>query len=381
MMIRIFFLLLLTSAAHAQKSVTIEVSVVDRKDIPLTIKLSKPSKNSYGLFNAVSGKSYPLQWNGDSATFILGDLIPAGQALTLTVKKINSPSTLVLKKTDSTVTAMKNGKPVFVYNINEVRPPADSPSFYKRSGFIHPLYTPSGQVITDAFPSNHAHQHAVFHAWTNTTYKGKHVDFWNQHQKQGTVGNAKLISMKEGPAYSEIVTRQEYIGLAFGTILEEFWTIRIFNTSEKTIFDIDIRQKNITNDTLHLEKYIYGGMAFRGSAHWDSYNKKSFTGKWTLFTSEGLRDSLANHTKAKWVMVTGQINGLPSTAIVISHPSNFRYPQKIRVHPEMPYWVYSPVVDEGFKMAPGDLYSARYRYFITDQQPNFSTIKAVSDSW
>ena len=380
-MFRIFLLLFLAGTVNAQKTVTIPASIADRNDLPIYLKLDRPSKSNFGLFNPATGNTYPLQWNGDSAVFILGDLIPAGQTVSLSIKKYSSKENVRFTKTDSNVTVVRKGKPVFVYNIAEVMPPPDSPSFYKRSGFIHPLYTPSGEVITDAFPSNHAHQHAVFHAWTNTTYKGKHVDFWNQHQKQGTVGHAKLISLTEGPVYAEMVTRQEYIGLAFGTILEEFWTIRIYNTANVNLFDLFIRQTNISTDTLHLEKYIYGGMAFRGSAQWDPFNKKQFKERWSLLTSEGLKDSLANHKPAKWVMVTGNINGKPSSAIVIGHPTNFRYPQKIRVHPEMPYWVFSPVIDEGFNMAPGGIYTARYRYLITNQSPGFSTIKAVSDSW
>jgi hypothetical protein len=386
MMIRILLLLLVASTVYAQKTVSIDASPVVRIHVPIFIKISKPSDHNYGLLNASTGKTYPLQWSGDSAVFIPSDTIPAGQSPTLSLKKLSNKRVkaleiIQLKKTQGTVTVLRHGVPVFVYNIAELMPPADSPAYYKRSGFIHPLYTPSGRVITDAFPSTHAHQHALFHAWTNTNYKGKHVDFWNQHQKQGTVGNAKLISLKEGLVYAELVTKQEYIGLAFGTILEEFWTIRIYNSFDKTIFDIAIRQQNITQDTLHLDKYIYGGMAFRGSEQWDKFNKKTFQEKWSLLTSEGIRDTLANNTAAKWVMVTGHISGIASTATVIGHPSNFRYPQKIRVHPEMPYWVFSPVIDEGFKMPPGAFYNARYRYLITDEPPTSATIQSVSDSW
>jgi hypothetical protein len=38
---------------------------------------------------------------------------------------------------------------------------------------------------------------------------------------------------------------------------------------------------------------------------------------------------------------------------VFNHPSNYRYPQAIRVHPNFPYWAYAPVVDGPFTIDPG----------------------------
>jgi Methane oxygenase PmoA len=381
-MVRIFFLLLIPVSIRAQQNVTIPSSTSARFDIPIYIHLAKPSDHNYGLYNSNSGKTYPVQWFADSAVFILSDSLPAGQSIQLSlIRSRQKTKPVQFKKSQRSVTVIRKDKPVLVYNIAEILPPADSPSYYKRSGFIHPVYTPKGKIVTDAFPSNHAHQHALFHAWTHTTFKGRHVDFWNQHKKEGTVGNAKLISTKEGPVYSEMVTKQEYISLAHGVILSEYWTIRIYNTQEQQIFDISVRQENITNDTLHLLKYIYGGMAFRGSAHWDRFNKKEFEANWSVLTSEGLKDSLANNSVAKWVTVSGPVEGVMSSSTVIGHPSNFRYPQTIRVHPEMPYWVFSPVIDQGFSIGPGATYTARYRYLITDIPPSKASIQAVSDAW
>ncbi len=336
-----------------------------------------------GLYNSISKNTYPLQWiNKEQAIFILTDTIVAGKQLLLVIKKIGKQQHNVrITKDEKEVRVSITDKPVFTYHIAEVAPPPDSPSYYKRSGFIHPLYTPGGQILTDDFPSNHAHQHAVFHAWTNTTYKGKHVDFWNQHQQSGTVQHVSVLRITEGPVFSELETRQEYESLQFGTVLSEIWTLRVYNVSSQFIFDLDILQENISKDTLFLEKYIYGGMAFRGSKQWDKFNKTAFKENWSLLTSEGLKDSTANHTAAKWVMVTGNINGKPSTATVFNHPSNFRYPQKIRVHPEMPYWVYSPVVDLPFNIPPRGKYTARYRYYLTNESPSTQQIQAVTFGW
>lgn len=77
-------------------------------------------------------------------------------------------------------------------------PPTEIDPVFRRSGFIHPLTTPSGLVVTDDFPPDHAHQHGVFFAWVNTTFDGRHVDFWNQKERTGRVGHA---AMDNGPTF------------------------------------------------------------------------------------------------------------------------------------------------------------------------------------
>ncbi len=272
-------------------------------------------------------------------------------------------------------------KPVFFYHTAIAEPPADSPAYYKRSGFIHPLYSPGGTIMTDDFPSNHAHQHGVFHAWTNNTYKKEHVDFWNQHQGTGTVRHKEVVSQATGPVFSELRTKQEYISLKYGVVLEEEWTIRIYPFADYFMFDLHIEQTNITRDTLFMNKYIYGGMAFRGSREWDPFNKKYYRNSWNVLTSEGLKDSSANHTSARWVTAFGNINGTMSSATVFNHSSDIRYPQKIRVHPNMPYWVYAPVVDGELFIAPAGKYEAAYRYFISNSLPDNISLERIHENY
>ena len=372
---------LLPLFSYAQ-TVTIPAVPYERQDVPVYISLKKPADKHFGLVHPTNGNVYALQWQGDSAVFIPSDPIPANQSIQFQLKQLRKlPNGVTFQKNNETVIVQKGKKNVFMYQIAELMPPADSPNLYKRSGFIHPLYTPDGLTVTDAFPSNHAHQHAVFHAWTHTRFKGHHVDFWNQHKLEGTVGEAKLISTKTGAVYSEMVTKQNYISLKDGVILSEVWVFRIYNTKNNNLFDLTIRQENITKDTLFLDQYIYGGMAFRGSAQWDPHNKKEFRQKWQVLTSEGIRDTSANNTAAKWVSVSGLINQKPASVTVIGHPSNYRYPQKIRVHPDMPYWVFSPVIDKGFFIPPSGTYSAGYRYLITNQDPSSALINALIDAW
>ncbi|MBC7848489.1 MAG: PmoA family protein [Chitinophagaceae bacterium] len=320
----------------------------------------------YEIVDTKTGKKFAAQLL-DSSTIVF--LMPAIKTLNpaifnLQKSKLVRRSLINVTQSDSGLRVSNNNKPVFFYHTAIVDPPADSPSYYQRSGFIHPLYTPSGVILTDDFPVGHVHQHALFAAWTNTTYRNQFIDFWNQHSKKGTVTHSKIIEVTEGPVCARIKLLLHYVSNEFGKILDEKWTITIYPTKSYFLFDLELDQHNNTTDTLYINKYHYGGMALRGSKHWNPDDKINYQSPWSLLTSEGYRDSAANHTKAKWVDVSGTINKSKAGLTVFNHPTNFRHPQPIRVHPAMPYWVYAPMVDSLFSIAPGASYHAQFRYYV-----------------
>jgi hypothetical protein len=378
----LFILLALPFTAFAQ-TITIDAVSHHRVRTPVAVNMAKPGLGFYGLYDKSNRKTYPLQWqNTEQAWFILDDSLAAGKQKQLELKPAKNPSNSVtLTGYEDGIMVKNNGKPVLFYHTNTAFPPADSPAYYKRSGFIHPLYSPAGKALTDDFPVSHAHQHAVFHAWPETRFRNSHVDFWNQFKQEGTVRHVVVSSRKEGPVFSELKTIQEYLSFEHGVVLRETWTIRVFATAmDHFLYDIFIEQNNVTSDTLFLDKYIYGGMAFRGSKHWDPHNK-AYQNPWHVLTSENLKDSTANHTSPKWVTVSGLVDGIPGSVTVFDHHSNFRYPQKVRVHPSMPYWAYSPVVDGPFVIPPGGTYKAQYRYYVSDHAPPKYLLERIHRDW
>jgi Methane oxygenase PmoA len=379
----LFFFLALPFTAIAQK-ITIDAVNHHRVKSPVPVNITKPGLGFFGLYDKSNGKTYPLQWeNNDRAWFILEDSLAAGKQKQLELKSAKNPSNSVtLSGYEDGIMVKNNGKAVLFYHTNESDPPADSPAYYKRSGFIHPLYSPAGKALTDDFPVTHAHQHALFHSWPETRFRNSHVDFWNQFKQEGTVRHLVVRNRKEGAVFSELTTVQEYISFKHGVVLRETWTIRVFATPmDHFLYDIFIEQENVTTDSLFLDKYIYGGMAFRGSKHWDPQNKKAFQNPWHVLTAENLQDSSANHTSAKWVTASGLIDGIPGSVTVFDHNTNFRYPQKIRVHPTMPYWAYSPVVDGPFIIPPGGKYKAQYRYYVSDITPPKYLLERIHENW
>ena len=77
-------------------------------------------------------------------------------------------------------------KPVLKYQHAVKEAPEGIEPVYRRSGYIHPVFTPSGRVITDDFPPDEPHQHGIFFAWVNTTVAGHNVNFWDPKARHGT---------------------------------------------------------------------------------------------------------------------------------------------------------------------------------------------------
>lgn len=273
-------------------------------------------------------------------------------------------------ETNGMLVMLAGEKEVLRYALAEQWPPDSLPGYYWRSGFIHPLRSPSGIVVTDGFPAGHAHQHGIFMAWVNTLFRGKKVDFWNQQNETGTVGHWMVDTLISGPVFAEAIVRLRHHAFDFGPVLEEEWTVRVFNNTAPFIWEADSRQVNITEDTLHVLGYHYGGMGIRGSRYWNPDDESHFYDTARVLAGAGDTRQAANHSHPGWVALYGYTpSGLAGIA-AIDHPGNFRYPQSVRVHPEMPYFCFAPVADGGFSLAPGAPYHSRYRFLVFDGPPD-----------
>ena len=94
-----------------------------------------------------------------------------------------------------------DGREILRYALKTQFPADTLPAYYQRSGFIHPLKTLEGAVITADFPHGHVHQHGIFHAWTRSHVRDSMIDFWNQQAGLGTIRHKELISNRKWSRY------------------------------------------------------------------------------------------------------------------------------------------------------------------------------------
>ncbi len=379
-LILIFFAL----TVFAQKTqIKIETGDYPRKQSIVELALpSSYNAKAYELKNIKTGKKAILQQKkGNLYTFILPDELAAKSTA---VYQISDVKTLITSK--NIVKILKNtekievkiaGKKLFDYHISTVYPPKGFPEYYARSGFIHPLQSPSGITLTDDFPKGHMHQHGIMMALTNTTFKGEKHDFWNQHSKLANVKHTEVLSVEEGLVFSSFKVKHQHYSLKYGAVLDEIWTVTVYPFQNKFLFDIVSELENITQDTLFANKYHYGGMAFRASKHWNADDSLHFQNKWTIKTNLGDGVSTANAKAAKYVSAFGKINGKTAGLTVFGFPQNLAYPQPIRLHPTMPYFSFSPMVNAAFTIKPHEVFTSKYRYLSYDDLPQEKFIESI----
>jgi len=259
-------------------------------------------------------------------------------------------------------------QPVLNYNYQHIPAPDSLDPLYGRSAHVHPIWTPSGKIVSDEFPPDHAHQSGQFLAYTKAMFEGRETNFWEIKNKKGRVRFHKLISRQEGPVFAELKVEQEHVDLTGPeekVALIETWTIRVWNQTEKQpeywLYDISSEARCASDSPLILPQYRYGGMAIRGGRGWIKETCR-------FLTSNGKTRINGNHDRAHWCDMSGKRENEDAWSgfTILSHPTNFRHPEPVRIHPSMPYMVFTPSVLGDWKIEPGSPNISRYRFLVHD---------------
>jgi hypothetical protein len=229
--------------------------------------------------------------------------------------------------------------------------------------------------VTDEFPPDHLHQSGIFLAFTKTEFKGRQVDFWNLAGGKGRVRNAGYRELAGGNVFGEIGVNHQHVDLTQADesvgvgariggekALDEVWTMRVWPAGMSAgywLLDINSRLTCAGDAPLKLPEYHYGGMAIRAAREWKPDQVR-------FLTSEGDDRLKGNHTRPRWCRVSGAIAGKQAGVTLMTHPGNFRFPEPLRIHPTMPYMVYTPQFLGDWEIKPGVPHVSRYRFVIHD---------------
>lgn len=267
------------------------------------------------------------------------------------------------------LTLSSDGAPLLRYNAQYIESPKPEAPWYGRSGFIHPVYTPSGRIVTDDFPSDHLHQHGLMFAWTSAHVDGRHIDFWNSADRTGRVEHAETIESSNDSLTVELHHVDDSTEPP-RVVLHETWQIRRVPHESMTVFDLRSTQTCVMDQPLKIAKYHYGAMCVRGAADW-------VDGRARIRTSAGKDRVEGNHTRPRWVSMQGEVDGATCGIAAMGHPDNFRAPQPVRLHPQMPYFCFAPMVAGDFAIEPDQPYISRFRFVAFDGQPEADQLNAL----
>ncbi len=272
------------------------------------------------------------------------------------------------------------GQSVFEYQAEKGElPRPDIKPIFRRGGYLHPVWTPSGKLLTDDYPPNHLHHHGIWFPWTKTEFEGRHPDFWNMGDGSGRVEFVSLDQTWSGPVHGGFLTRHRFVDLtapAPKVALQETWEVRAYQVAPGAkpyfLFDLISRQECASSSPLVLPKYYYGGLGFRGNWAWNGKDKTEY------LTSEGETNRIkGNETRARWGHISGLVNGERAGIAVLGHPDNFRAPQPMRLHPSEPFFCFAPSQLGEWEIKPGVPYVSRYRFVLSDGAPDAAELNRL----
>lgn len=277
-----------------------------------------------------------------------------------------------------------NNKNLLCYNFKTVYPPEGIDTAYKRSGFIHPLWSPHSQVLTRIQPPDHYHHYGIWNPWTHVLFEGDTVDFWNLGDKEGTVRFSSFISITNGPVFAEYEALHKHFVFKKDEIekvaLNELQSVRIYKPEEDQdyyLVDVNIELSCATKSPVLLLKYRYGGLGWRTTEQWNKNNSE-------VLTSEGKTRKDADGTKARWCIVQGDVDDDYAGMVIMSYPTNYNYPEPLRIWPENQngrgdmFANFSPTKDKNWLLKPGKRFVLKYRFIVFN---NHLTKEEAESAW
>lgn len=308
------------------------------------------------------------------ATFILPTLASGAEASFTLETPATVPAAAVTATETGGVVRLAVGSSTVADFITTANAPGGVDATSIRAGYLHPVHTPAGTVVTDDYRDGdsgggHPWHHGIWAAWTQAELNGHVVDFWNSYQNQGSVDLESVDATWAGPVHAGLDAHIVHADLLDGgsTAINERWVVRAYKTHTEAppylVFDLESTQTATTPITL-LE-WDYGGFAIRGRVEWrDTPANASF------LASDGLNRSTGNGQSGRWCFVGGTLAGEVAGVAALGHPANFRGPQKMRIHDTLPYMTFAPVRDGDFTLEPATPYVTRFRYVTTDGPPD-----------
>lgn len=292
--------------------------------------------------------------------------------------------TFNVTETEDAIVITRGSSPVLTYHKAVVPPPEGADPAFARSGFIHPLHSPSGAVLTGIHPKDHFHHLGLWHAWVECEFDGEHVDFWNLKEKTGAIRYAKTLKTfteKDGNGAGFIVEQEHVVfpgdDKKEAVVLREAFSVTARFDEDAYEIDYDTAQANVSKHALELPQYRYGGpIAYRAPHHWDQTNSD-------YLSSEGKTRIDGHMTRSKWCAFWGPRDDGHASLAILCHAENHDSPQRMRVWPPDTnngaiFFNYVPIQETGWKIEPGQTSTMRYRLVVADDKPD---VEDLDERW
>jgi len=364
-------------------------------DVPASISLAKLKINSaasLSLIEIKNGKKIPVPFQINKEEKTINWIIRQNgeqekkHSYQLLKTAPGKSAKITAEDKDGMMTIIADKKNLLRYVHKTVYPPAGIDTNYKRSAFIHPLWTPHGQELTRIQPPDHYHHYGIWNAWTHTLFENDTIDFWNIKGKTGTVRFAKFKSIISGPVYSSFEALHEHVVFkkdgSEKVALNEWQTVKVYRpeaNSDYYIVDVISKMSCASQSPLLILAYRYAGFGWRATEFWDKNNSE-------MLTSEGKTRENTDASKARWCIVQGALpNDDAGGIVMLSYPENYNHPEPLRIWDKNSnggrgdvFASFAPTKDKDWLLEPGKTYVLKYRLVVFNGK--FDAEKAES-SW
>jgi hypothetical protein len=378
----VFFIFALFALQAQEIAVfTVEAGSSDRYETPVGLSLDKitfePDSNLV-LYELVKKTKMPVSSQieqlpeGRVLSWVLTGKTSSGSVRKYSLEKGAASQEKIIRITDKgdALLLSSGDDKIMEYHYGVMLPPKGMAYEYRRSGFFHPVWSPSGETLTDIQPKDHPHHYGIWNPLTETTFEGQHVNFQDLKKGQGTVRFKAFSSFTEGVIFGGFKSVQEYVVFKGGyekIALNESVGVKVWNVKDETtknvwLWDFTSTLNCATDSSLIAGEYSYGGLGLRATAEWNTKTAN-------ILTSEGKTRIDADNTTCRWMFCNGKAGGNKSGILFMSYPANFNYPEPIRVWPQNyglseVFMNFCPFKTKKWNINAGKDYTLRYRIAV-----------------
>lgn len=325
----------------------------------------------------------PVQVQGRTATFVVDGLAAGEERSYRLVASEERRRGVEIHFNDGALAFSNDDVPVLEYQLEAAAPEGhEVDKLFLRGGYLHPVYSPSGHIVTGDYPPDHQHHHGIWSAWAHTEFEGRAPDFWNMGEGTAAVEADRVEKSWSGPVHGGVQASHrfvDYTDTQDRTVLDEEWTVYVYETNVADtpvhLFDLEVTQRNVSGSPLLLPEYRYGGVGFRGNDQWLGEENTEF------LTSEGRTREDGHATRARWCHIGGEVDGAQAGIAILGHPENVRFPEPMRIHPDEPFFNFAPQQLGDLSIEPGETHTARYRYVVYDEGPDVELIEQLWEDY
>ena len=316
-------------------------------------------------------------------------LVAGQKSVAVSMVAQHDPERQAVQVTDGT-------SPVLRYNHGTVPPPPEivqryekemePPQHYARGHYIHPVFGPDGEQISDDYSLDHPHHRGISWAWPHVHYQGESRDIWAVRVLPTQPGGAwaRPVAMHRvvsGPVLALIDAECDWRWGDTTPIVRDRVVIRAFRQTDGCRFlDIDIFLVALQDGV---------AIAGQGQAAYGGFNLRTFP----AFDQRNIDmriDPPGAEPRRAWYHLTGIFPGgkRPAGVAMLEHVGNPDYPNwpDLQDHPDLvpggyPRWrSVQPAWPGNRKVAlpKGEPLVLKYRLWI---HPDVSDEAPLADVW